>query len=234
MSISVDAALAQLPFTRLAHFTPARNLYGILMDGNIRSASDLATDAHGRFVATDRQRLDGQLAHVCCSFEFPNAYYQARAETKTHLINFPNWVCLMLDRNLVLRDGAMFCPCNSATAGGSFQEIGGQGLLNCWANPSIPAGRPRSSRHNPACPTDVQAEALIPGPIPLSAVSAIVTPTAAVARELYAFLDSTGAQPGRVPWRYSSTMFSKFHLRDAIQQGRTVIETPWTAEEDEQ
>jgi hypothetical protein len=56
--LSVASALARRPTTRLAHFTPARNVIPILSDGLIRSSKDLADNAPDQFSPTDHDRFD--------------------------------------------------------------------------------------------------------------------------------------------------------------------------------
>lgn len=225
--IDVAGALATLPVTRLIHFTPAMNLFSILRDGEIRPSDDLEGDEQPHFTATDEERIDGHPEHVCCSFEYPNAYYQARARAKADLRNYPEWVCLILDVDLVLRDGVLFYPCNAATACGSYGGSGANHLLDMWANPSIPGKWPRKPRHHPAVPTDVQAEVQIPGAIPVSAATAIVGASADQCRDLYGTLAAHNLFPERFEWRYAPLFYDRSGLTAAIHSGAIPPEHPW-------
>jgi ssDNA thymidine ADP-ribosyltransferase, DarT len=228
---SVADALAILPFTRLIHFTPASNLWGIFTDGMIRTAEDLAANADS-YSPTDTSRVDDRRSHTCCSFEYPNLYYLRKAKARTALLNYPDWVGLILNRGLVARPGTLFAGCNAARASGAHLAEGGQALLDCWSDPSIPEGYRRSLTHHAGVPTDLQTEVLIPGSIDLAEVTAIVAPTAAQVQTLVGFLSSVGLNPERVQWRYSPALFDIRVLPSSIQNGREIPETIWGAPKD--
>lgn len=164
--ITVREALAQLQVTRLAHFTPARNLWHILQDGQVRSSKDLADNAPEYFDPTDRERFDRNPDKICCSFQYPNGYYLSDARAKVKFVNYPDWVCLLLDPELVHKPGTKFCGCDAARQGGIHLREGGQALLDCFAKTAIPDTRwTRDRAHHPGAATDLQAEALIPGTV---------------------------------------------------------------------
>lgn len=227
-SSDIVATAAALPFTRLVHFTPARNLAHILYDGQLRSSKELAEAAPEQFTPTDRERFDAHSDHVCCTFQFPNAYYQDVASQKPAHVNYPNWVILTLDKSLVLKPDAFFCGCNAAWGSGAYLQPGAQALAHCWADPSIPRGRPRGARHLPSAPTDLQAEVLIPGPIPVSAVTGIIVMTKEDAAEQQDILQRLQIDPGQRPWSVAPLLFDKCALARAIQRGDTPLETPFT------
>lgn len=231
MTLSVAEALERVRVTRIVHFTPAKNLWGIFTDEMIRTSEDLAANADS-YCVTDPERLDRRRTHTCCSFEYPNAYYQRKARSKTPLINYPDWVCLILNRELAKRRGTLFAPCNAAKNSGAFLAEGGQAVHDCWANPSIPNQYPRRPTHHPAVPTDLQAEVLIPGAIDLSECSAIVAATEGQARTLFGFLDSQDLRPERVEWRYAPMLFNAPQLTNAIHSGHDIPETVWSPEDD--
>src|SRR4051812_4653847 len=130
MTISVADARSRLPFTRLAHFTPALNLLPILRDGSIRSSKDLADNTPESFTPTDHARLDEHPDHLCCSFEYPNVYYLRQARQKAHLRNYPDWVCLLIDPALITQPDTLFCGCNAARGYGAHIREGGEALLD--------------------------------------------------------------------------------------------------------
>jgi hypothetical protein len=227
------ATAAALAFTRLVHFTPARNLAHILRDGQLRSSKELAEVAPEQFSPTDKERFDRHPDHLCCSFEYPNAYYRDIAGRKPEHVNYPNWVILTLAKALVLKPGALFCGCNAAKSGGVHLKPGAKALADCWANPSIPAGRPRTPAHLVSTPTDLQAEALIPGPVPLSEVTGIIVASGDVAAEQQAILRRIYIDPEQLPWKVAPVLFQKLGLTRAIQSGTQPEETPWDgAQED--
>lgn len=225
---------AALGFTRLVHFTPARNLFHILRDGMLRSSKDLADTMPHQFSPTDKERFDAHPDHLCCSFEYPNAYYRHRASEKPEYVNYPDWVILTLDKNLVLRDGALFSGCNAARGGGRYLQAGAQALADCWANPSIPQGRLRKHTHLARVPTDLQAEALIPGPVSLSDVTGIIVASEAVAREQQGILRRTQIDPEQLIWKVAPVLYDKLALTGHIHNGRVPEERIWTWSPQEQ
>jgi hypothetical protein len=76
--------------------------------------------------------------------------------------------------------------------------------------------------------TDLQAEALIPGPIPASAVTGIVVADSATAREHYAVLARYGHAPERFQWIVAPIFFDRDRLSSRIRSGGTIEETLWS------
>ncbi|WP_457135591.1 DarT ssDNA thymidine ADP-ribosyltransferase family protein [Mycobacteroides abscessus] len=233
MSADVMSVLAGLPVTRLIHFTPASNLFGIFSDQMVRPRSALSSDAQQAFNPTDALRLDGHPDHHSCSIEFPNAYYQAQAKAKAEFINYPDWAVLVLARELMLRPGVLFSPCNAAKDCGAWCQAGGDGLARLWSSPSVPGGYVRGPNHHPAVPTDLQSEVLIPGPIPISDLSAVVMFSADKCREMFALLHSYGLRPGQVEWRWAPTLFDKLGLAHALHSKAAVAEIVWTPSDED-
>lgn len=227
----VAAALAALPLTRLTHFTPALNLPGIVEDRQLRSVKDLSADVRACYRATDLQRLDGYPDKVCCSLQYPNGFYFDIARRKPGAVNYPDWVCLLLDKAVAAVEGTLFCPRNAAAAA-SGAALGAAGLLACYA-PSVRGQggvtRVRGLLHDPGSPTDVQAEALVTAPVPLSVVRAIVFPAREAAAEEYGRLDRFGLlPPPGIRWVVSQGMFDKSAITAAVQSSRYFAEVPWS------
>jgi hypothetical protein len=227
---TVDEVLLSLPVTRIVHFTPASNLWGVFRDRMVRTAEDLDANSDS-YSVTDPERVDSHPGHTCCSFEFPNVYYLRQAKSKAPLRNYPDWVALMLNRDLIKRPGTLFCPCNAAKGYGSYLAEGGQAMLDCWADLSKPGGYRRTANHHPAAPTDIQSEVLVPGPIDFADLEAIVAPTEAQVRTIFGFLSRQGLHPEQVEWRYSATLFDAWKLPSAIHSGRGIPEQVWVAPE---
>jgi len=227
-SLSVREARAQLKFSRLAHFTPARNIWHIAEDGAIRSSKDLADNAPEYFDPTDRERFDRHPEMVCCSFEYPNGYYLAQARNKPEYANYRDWICLLLDPALVERPGALFCGWNAARGSGAYLLEGGAALLDCFANPSKPGGYSRGSRHHPGAASDLQAEVLVPGPIELPRIQAVVVPNTETALNLYGVLHRQNLGPHRFRWAVAPVFFTRDRLSQRIRFGGTIEETEWT------
>ena len=224
---SVISALQQVGLTRLAHFTPAKNLPHIVNQGFIRSSKDLAENAPEYFDPTDRERFDEHPDHVCCSLEFPNGYYLAQARVKPGFQNFPDWVCLLLDATLLFRDGVLFSPCNAAKGRGAYLASGGDALLGCYSNLSRPGGWTRGPAHHPRAPTDLQAEALVPGPIELSHLLAIVVPSDVAAANEVDRLKLVAADADGMRWIVAPMFFRREELSSCLRFGREIEEKPW-------
>ncbi|WP_068057231.1 DarT ssDNA thymidine ADP-ribosyltransferase family protein [Nocardia xishanensis] len=229
LDAEVLAELRSMPLERLAHFTPARNLRHILADGELRSAAELRDDVRACFTETDLERLDGHPDRVCCSFQYPNAYYLSVAKSKPNAVSYPDWVCFLIDKEIAARHGTLFCARNAA-AGGAAPGV--EALRRCYAASVSGQGnrvRTRGANHDPRCPTDVQAELLVPGPIPLSAVRAIVFPSADAAEEEYGRVQRIGitSVPKSIPSLVSLGLFDKQLVSAAVTTSSRLEETVW-------
>jgi hypothetical protein len=222
-------ALAGHPLARLVHFTPSRNLHPILAAKALRSSKDLDEKSRGQYAKTDLLRLDQHPDHVCCSMQYPNAWYLARAKGNDRVVNFPDWVCLVLDRRLAAAEGALFCHRNAAAGSGAYLRPGVDGLEGCYADTVIGQSTyNRGPNHDPGSPTDVQAEVLIPAPIALSHLSAIVVPTEGHALLECGRLDLLGHDTGALQWIVAPGMFNKYAVTRAVQHSDYLTETPWS------
>ncbi len=224
--LTVSQALRQVGVTRLAHFTPSKNLVHILRDDAIRSSKDLAENAPEYFSPTDRQRFDQHPDKVCCSFEFPNGYYLAKARGKTEYVNYPNWLCLLLDIKLAERPDTLFSVCNAATGGGAYLQAGGKAVLACYASTVGPWSR--RQRHHPLAATDLQAEVLVPGPIDLSHLHGIVVPSAEAAANEFGRLETLGVNRDGLRWIVAPVFFDRDLLSATLRFGGRIEERDWS------
>jgi hypothetical protein len=224
---SVADAMAKVGVSRLAHFTPAKNLVHIVRDQLIRSSKDLAENARDYFDPTDLERFDLHPDKLCCSLEFPNGYYLAKARSKKQFVNFPDWVCLLLDASLLERPGTLFSPCNAAKGSGAFLEEGGDALLACYAEVSHPGNFARGAKHRRGVPTDLQAEALIPAPVELSHLLGIVVPSESAAATEAGRLATLGVSAVGLQWVVSPTFFDRNALASSLRFGRDIDEVAW-------
>jgi hypothetical protein len=230
LDAAVAARLAVMPLARLAHFTPSRNLPHIVADERLRSTRELASDVRACYAQTDLDRLDGYPDKICCSLQYPNGFYFAHAKSKRAFTNYPDWVCLLIDKSVAATRGTLFCARNAAASSAGCLP-GVLGLESCYAESVIGQGGHtwrRGARHDPASPTDVQAEVLVTSPIPLSAVSAIVVPTEEAAEQENARLVQLGlAPPQHIQWRISPGMFDKYKIAAAVCNSNYFTEAPW-------
>lgn len=225
-SMTVAEKIAGLGLKRVVHFTPAKNLHHIVADGQITSNKVLAEYAPEYFDPTDPYRYDDHPDMTCVTFTYPNPFYFDIARKLPQFRRFPDWVCLLIKADVLTRDGVLFCECNAAKDGGAHLRPGVEGLEGCFADTTLQCQRQLT--HHALAATDLQAEALVPGPIPLSEVTAIVTPTGEAAGNGHARLRAGDLDPGQFTWVVSEKMFTKWPLTNAIQSGQSVLETVWT------
>lgn len=224
--MTVAEKITELRLTRVVHFTPAKNLHHIVADGQITSNKILAEYAPEYFDPTDPYRFDDHPDMTCVTFTYPNPFYFDIARKLPQFGRFPDWVCLLIKAEVLNRDGVLFCECNAANGGGAYLKPGVEGLEGCFADTTF--GYQRGLTHHPLAATDLQAEALVPGPIPLSDITAIVTPTGEAAGNGQARLRAGDLDPNQFTWLVSEKMFTKWSLTNAIQSGQSVLETLWT------
>lgn len=216
--------------TRLCHFTPALNLPHILRDGRIRPTAGMSDDVQACFNPTDLERFDGHPECVCCSIEYPNAFYLARARQSGRLKHFPDWIVLLLPLALIDRPGTLFSPRNAAAGAGAYLQPGEDGLDRCFAPSVRGAGGytfTRGPSHLAGCPTDQQAEVLVPGDVPRAQVSGIVVASEGQARAEVARLRTVGLSLGDIPLIVAPTFFNKNVLSSSIRGGTRPAEQLW-------
>lgn len=231
IDVEVATALAALPLARLTHFTPALNLPSIFADGQLRSVKDLSEDVRACYRATDLRRLDGYPDKVCCSLQYPNGFYFDIARREADVVNYPDWVCLLLDKTVAAAQGSLFSPRNAAAA--AARAVPGVAGLNACYAPSVRGQggqtRTRGPKHDPGSPTDVQAEALVTAPVPLSAIYAIVFPAEAAAVEEHGRLDRFGLlPPADIQWVISPDMFDKWAITEAVRSSCYFPDIIWS------
>lgn len=161
--------------SRLCHFTPSRKL-GHIISGQkgILATSHLEEYERDIFNPTDIQRYDGHKAHICCSVEYPNGWYFDR--TRASEVLFKDWVILFINHSYLWKPGVLFCHRNAAANYGRFLKEGFEGFVAMYESEITGAYDmtiKRSSTHLSSCPTDNQAEVLIPDSIEISDIVGI-------------------------------------------------------------
>jgi hypothetical protein len=163
MITSIKREVESRGIRRLCHFTPSRNLVHILTGTTgILATKKLQENERNIFTQTDLERLDNHEGYICCSIEYPNAWYFDKARSKDLL--FKDWVVMFINPQYLWLPSTRFCPRNAASGYGSGIAEGEEAFLAMFAN-SVPGsgGRTftRGSTHLACCPTDNQAEVLI-------------------------------------------------------------------------
>ena len=214
---AIRVRAAEQGITRLCHFTPSRNLGHIAADRTgILSAACLQTDGRRVFNPTDRDRLDGFPDHVCCSIQYPNAWYLKKARGKERL--FPDWVVLLIRPHYLWARGTKFCPRNAA-AGGVAEGV--EAFDSLYA-PTVrgAGGRTfrRSAKHPSWLPTDEQAEVLIPDQIEDDDLLGVVVADEAQGRTEARRLEYLGVDAP--PIRIAPDFFDRYALSTKLRNGR--------------
>lgn len=184
--------------TRLCHFTPSRNLAHIASDPRgLLASRHLKADEKAVFNPTDSERFDGYTNHLCCSIQYPNAWYFRAARGKETL--FRDWVVVFIKNHYLWRTGTKFCPRNAAASyGRSVRE--GAGAFDALFVRSV-VGNQRYERgldHPAFLPTDEQAEVLIPDVVEHGDVIGVAVRDRAQARREVAALNILGRKPPRI------------------------------------
>ena len=192
---SIRASAARRAITRLCHFTPSRNLGHIAEDPRgVLATLHLADDEKAVFNPTDLKRLDGYPDHVCCSIQYPNAWYFRTARAQELL--FRDWVVLLIEPHYLWRAGTKFCPRNSAAEHGRLVGEGPEAFEALFANVVEGVHTYRRGPSHPAfLPTDEQAEVLIPDRIQRQDVIGIAVSDDAQARREISRLQILGRRP---------------------------------------
>lgn len=214
--------------TRLCHLTPSRNLGHIAADcTGILSAARLKTDERRVFNPTDRDRLDGFPDHVCCSIQYPNAWYLKKARGRERL--FPDWVVLLIRPHYLWARGTKFCPRNAAAGGGEDVAEGVEAFDSLYSTTVRGAGGKtfrRSSTHPSWLPTDEQAEVLIPDQVEHDDLLGVV-----VADEAQGRTEARRLAQLRVevpPIHIAPDLFDGYALSTKLRNGRTPEEVLMT------
>lgn len=213
--------------TRLCHFTPSRNLVHILTGTTgILATKKLQTDERSVFTPTDLQRLDRHENYICCSIEYPNAWYFDKAKSKDEL--FKDWVILFINPKYLWLPGTRFCPRNAASGYGNHVAEGKEAFLSMF-NQSVPGAYnrtwTRSNTHLACCPTDNQAEVLIPDTISIGDIFSIAVKTKTQATNEAARLSLLGVPEDRFNFIIAPTLFEKYNLKECISSGKRPQET---------
>ncbi len=159
---SIKREVARRRISRICHVTPSRNLIHIITGTEgVLATRKLRANERAVFTQNDLLRLDNHPECISCSVEFPNAWYYSKVSAKDPI--FKDWVVLLIDPKYLWKEGTLFCPRNAA-AGQSIMQ-GQKGFDSLFAPSVRGAGRytyTRTLHQRPCCPTDEQAEVLIP------------------------------------------------------------------------
>ena len=176
MNRAIKKAAMERCITRLCHLTPSRNLLHIATDPTgIQASSRLAADHEATFNPVDQARLDGFRDHICCSIQYPNAWYLRQVRQLDKI--FPDWVILLIKPDYLWHPGTKFSPRNAAASHGVYVSEGIDAFERLFQEETSGAGGRtfvRNINHPSFLPTDEQAEVLIPNVIAPNDIFGIV------------------------------------------------------------
>ena len=219
---SIRSEAAERGITRLCHFTPSRNLGHIASDPRgLLASRHLQADEKAVFNPTDVERLDGYRDHLCCSIQYPNAWYFRKAREQEEL--FPDWVVVFIESHYLWRVGTKFCPRNAAAGHGRFVGEGAAKFDALFAQ-SVVGNQiyEREPSHPSFLPTDEQAEVLIPDVVEHEDVIGVAVKDQTQAKNEIARLKIQHCKPPRifvVPEFYNPKLLS-----DLLRAGDTPAE----------
>ena len=224
MTTLIERLANSRQITRLCHFTPSRNFVHIATDGKgLLASSKLSEDARSVFSATDRQRLDGFPDHVCCSIQYPNAWYFRKARRDERI--FKDWVVLLLNPRHLWTAGTKFCHRNAAANFGSDVAEGETAFDSLFATSVLGSQNRtygREASHPTWLPTDEQAEVLIPDRVERDDLLGIVVADEAQAKREQSRLVQLEAEP--LPIYVCSDFFEAYALSKMLRVGRMPTE----------
>ena len=232
MNEKIKTEVERRGITRLCHFTPSRNL-GQILSGTfgVLATANLEKDERHIFTPTDLQRLDRHKDHICCSIEYPNAWYFDKARAKEIL--FRDWVILFIDRKTLWGDGTRFCPRNAAAAFGREVRTGHLAFESLFA-PRVKGAYNkdyiRRALTPDYCVTDEQAEVLIPDMIALEdilgvAVHSVEQAKNELVRLLYLQIPDARARGLRIV--IAPDLYDKYKLSRMLKVGQRPDEKPF-------
>lgn len=220
MNEAIHASAMVRGINRLCHFTPSRNLVHIATQRQgVLATQHLQDDEKAVLNPTDPERFDGYADHVCCSIQYPNAWYLRKAQEKERL--FRDWVVLLLSARYLWQPGTKFCPRNAAADHGRHVREGAEAFEALFA-PSVEGAygvtRHRSASHPLWLPTDDQAEVLIPDRIEREDILGVVVRDESQARREAARLEQLNEPAPR--FFIAPLLFSAKQLSDSLRSGR--------------
>ena len=180
--MSIDSCISERGITSVYHFTPQSALIEIVIAGEVRSREALESSSEWQegclfdfITPPDQLRLDDFRAYINTSVTRPNIYLLRQFRDRLREV-VDVWCILEFGSEVLKQSGAIFSVTNAASAASrSYGIQGGESGLRNLFRAEVVTEQGRWTRKGKATsePTDVQAEALLPGPIPTTAIRAV-------------------------------------------------------------
>lgn len=160
----------QRGITQLCHFTRCSNLTGILRANRGLLPISYMSSAGLSYTPCDNSRWEGHPECICCTIEFPNAFFFAKARERSP----DDWVVLLINPSYLWRASTLLSPCNASRGKGKYISKGPAAFRAMFADKSAGSEITRTDRQLACAPTDIQAEALIAERIAVSDITGMV------------------------------------------------------------
>lgn len=230
MNAAIKDEVKRRGITRICHFTPSRNLVHIASGTQgILGTRQLRQEEREVFTPTDLQRLDQHTEAVSCSIEYPNSWYFDKARARDAI--FRDWVILLIDPAYLWQDGTLFCPRNAAAEFGRTVKPGLAGFQELYSPSVVGAyGKTfqRSARHLTSCPTDEQAEVLVPDAIQWKDVFGLAVVDKQQASREYVRLQMLHVALEGLQIVIAPVLYDKYGLSNYIRSGKRPPAVVWT------
>jgi len=180
------------------------------------------------FNPTDLKRLDRHENYVCCSIQYPNAWYLDKAKADEPL--FKDWVVLLITPELLWEKETLFCQRNAAAGLGAGVQGGCEAFKSMFAECTRGAyGKTfrRSAKQLQSCPTDQQAEVMIMDAVPHGAIIGVAVVDETQARNEVSRLRIAKVKRQSFKFVVAPTLFDKHELDKCIKSGTLPPEHPW-------
>ena len=178
---NVADVIAHRKIISAVHFTLLDNLYLILSTGFIKPRNKVDEtlllnlfNEVDLINTPDTKRFDGRTDCVNLSVSEPNYWLLQKYIDRTKK-PLNEWVILYLKPCVLEIKGAVFCTSNAASSVCS-KKTGGDGFEALFSDEIVTKRGilKRKTTKHPNCPTDNQAEVLVPGDIPITNIQRIV------------------------------------------------------------
>lgn len=160
----------QRGITQLCHFTRCSNLTGILTANRGLLPISYMNSAGLSYTPCDNSRWEGHPECICCTIEFPNVFFFAKARERSP----DDWVVLLINPSYLWRASTLLSPCNASRGKGKYISKGPTAFRAMFADKSAGSEITRTDRQLVCAPTDIQAEALIAERIEVSDITGMV------------------------------------------------------------
>jgi hypothetical protein len=213
---TVQSVIEHRGIVRLCHFTRLNSLTKMIEEGAILSRVALEERGSAYF-PNDPDRYDGHKELISATIQYPNVH--TLRGFRTSYGPAIAWAVMCLDPNVMVKSGTLFCPCNAATHNGAHMAPGVVGLTRLFDSTTPGFNYPRGTTHLGSCPTNMQAEVLVPGPIEIGSCRGIVVENGEHQLQVRAMLLQANIE---IPVAVQKNFFDVDVLRDSIQNGRVV------------